>query len=301
MSSLLPRSTLRPCSWWACQRYVGAPRICSWSVSMRRPLNACATCFAPSRPTGATTLTGTIKLAARAKYTAEPPSTSSTLPNGPSRVSSATEPATRSCGCFSGTAARTAAGLDDMACITQLLQEVRRVGVIADLHPAPTELLNRVRIRSCRGNLAEIGRKPGSGHVGGRVAPRVIRLDDVDAVCEFHHSLGPEVCPETVHRVRDVGQATHLVNDVHHFLGHEVRGQAARDEQPDHLALARFRLLTDDRQLRSHSCQLERAFDRVVVGQRNPVEADLRAAFAKRRERAPAVVRKDRVKVKVDP
>src|ERR1700687_2917419 len=46
--------------------------------------------------TGAMTLTGTIRLAASAKYTAEPPSTSSTLPNGPSRVSSATEPATSS-------------------------------------------------------------------------------------------------------------------------------------------------------------------------------------------------------------
>jgi hypothetical protein len=36
-------------------------------MSIVRPLNACATRFAPSSPTGATTFTGTIKLAASAK------------------------------------------------------------------------------------------------------------------------------------------------------------------------------------------------------------------------------------------
>ncbi len=51
------------------------------------------------------TLTGMIRLAASAKYTAEPPSVSLTLPKGPSRVSRATEPATSSSGCLSGTAA----------------------------------------------------------------------------------------------------------------------------------------------------------------------------------------------------
>src|SRR3979411_2079335 len=107
---------------------------------MRRPLKACARRLAPSRPTGATTLTGTIKLAARAKYTADPPSASSTLPKGPSRVSSATEPATRRSGRCSGTPACTAAPRDDVAGIPKLVQEILRAREVLDLHPPPSEL-----------------------------------------------------------------------------------------------------------------------------------------------------------------
>src|ERR1700694_2718071 len=108
------------------------------SVLLAWPLKPCNSRFTPSAPTGATTLTGTIRLAASAKYTAEPPSVSWTLPNGPSRVSSATEPATTSCRAPAGTATRTTARGDDVARMAKLLQEVLRARVVLDLHPAPS-------------------------------------------------------------------------------------------------------------------------------------------------------------------
>src|SRR6202043_2054212 len=131
------------------------------SMSIDRPLNACATRLAPSLPTGATTFTGTIRLAARAKYTAEPPSVSTTLPKGPSRVSRATEPATRSCGRSSGTPARPAARRHHMTRVAQIFQEAGHVLVLLDLHPASTELWNSVRVRSGGGDLTEFSRQPG--------------------------------------------------------------------------------------------------------------------------------------------
>src|SRR5260370_4771133 len=111
---------------------------------MEWPLNGGATRFAPSVPTGATTLTGSIRLAASAKYTAEPPSVSSTLPKGPSRVSRATEPATRSCGRGSGTAAGAALSSNHVPCISQLFQEIRDADIILHLHPASSHFVNGV-------------------------------------------------------------------------------------------------------------------------------------------------------------
>src|SRR5437870_10113668 len=301
MLSLLPRSMLRPCSWCARQRYVGASRISNSSVSMGRPLKACATRLAPSRPTGATTFTGRIKLAASAQYTAEPPSVSSTLPKGPSRVSSATEPATRSCGGGSGTAACTAARVDDVMRGTQLHQEVGRIAVVVDLHPASAQLSNRVRVRSGGCDLAQVCRQPGGCRIRGRVAPRIVGLDDVDPVCQLHDPFGTEMRPMPVEWMWQVGQSPHLVNQVHDLFGRQEGSQAVRDEQSNDLALARLCLFADDGQLRGDLRQLESAFDCVVVGERNAVEPALSRAFDQRMERALTVVRKDRVQVKVDP
>src|SRR5260370_28380440 len=103
---------------------------------MEWPLNGGATRFAPSVPTGATTFTGSIRLAASAKYTAEPPSVSSTLPKGPSRVSSATEPATRSSGRESATAAGAALSSNHVSRVPQLLQEIGDCHIVLHLHPA---------------------------------------------------------------------------------------------------------------------------------------------------------------------
>src|SRR5260370_34454327 len=122
-------------------------------MSVGRLVKVCAMRLAAWVPTGAMTLTGTIKLAASAKYTAEPPSVAWTLPNGPSRVSSATEPATRSC--LSGTAARAAACRDDVSGMAELAQEVLRARVALDLHPGSSPLLDRVRVRSGCGELVQ--------------------------------------------------------------------------------------------------------------------------------------------------
>src|SRR5713101_6520642 len=111
---------------------------------MARPLKVCAMRLAPSVPTGAMTFTGTIKLAASAKYTAEPPSVSSTLPNGPSRVSSATEPATRSSGGSSGTAAGAAIGGYHVPRVPQLVQKISDVHVVIHLHPGSSQLVRGV-------------------------------------------------------------------------------------------------------------------------------------------------------------
>src|SRR5258708_34511137 len=113
---------------------------------MAWPLKACAARLPPSVPTGATALTGSIRLAASAKYTAEPPSVSSTLPKGPSRVSKATEPATRSCGRGSGTAPGAAVSRNHVPRVSQLFQEIRDVHILLHLDPASSQLVSGVGV-----------------------------------------------------------------------------------------------------------------------------------------------------------
>src|ERR1700730_18280936 len=189
---------------------------------MARPLNACITRLAPPTPTVASTRTGTISLAARAKYTADPPRVSTTLPKGPSRVSSATEPATRRGGVSSGTAAGTAARRDHVACMSKPLQEVlrRRVGV--HLHPAASQLAGGVRVGAGCDDLPEVGGQACGGLIRGRVAPRVVGLDDVDPCSQLHHPFSAEVGKTAVERMRHVGEATHSVNHVHHLLRRQI-------------------------------------------------------------------------------
>src|ERR1700686_5424812 len=267
MSSLLPRSMLRPCSWCARHRYVGASRIWSISTSIVRPLKAWATRLAPSTPTAAMTFTGTIKLAASAKSTADPPSVSSTLPKWPSRVSRASEPATRSVARCSGTATRAAARRDDVACVPELLQEVLGSRVILDLHPAASELARGMRVGSCRGDLSQGLRQPGSRLVFRGITPRVVGLDDVDSVRELHHAFRAEVRSVPVERMRNISKATHLVNHVHHILSPHVRRNPPCDEKSDHFTLAGLGLFADDGEVGRDLCQRKRSVDGVVVGQ----------------------------------
>src|SRR5467141_3135394 len=257
---------------------------------MARPLKVCATRFAPSVPTGATSLTGRIKLAASAKYTAEPPSVSSTLPKGPSRVSSATEPATRSCGGLSDTAAGTALGGDHVPRVSQLGQEIADIHVIIHLHPASPQLVSGVGVRSRCSDFAEIGRQASGRCVGGLIAPRVVDLDDVDAVCHLDQALGAKVRAVAIERMRYVCEPTHLVHQVHHLFGALVRRHASCDEQSDNLALQGLGLLADDRQFGGGARQLEGAFDGVVIGECDAVEPALAAALDQLVERGPAVV-----------
>src|SRR6266851_379600 len=288
MLSLLPRSTLRPCSWCARQRYVGASRICSSSVSMARPLKVCAMRLAPSVPTGAMTLTGTIKLAASAKYTAEPPSVAWTLPKGPSRVSSATEPATRSC--LSGTAACAAARRDDVSGMSELAQEVLRARVAIDLHPGSSQLVDRVRVGSGGGDLVELRREACSRRIGRGLAPWVVHLDDVDSVSQLQDALGAKVRTVAIERMRHICKTTHLVHQVHRVFRAQERRHAPRDEQADDLALERFRFLANDRELGSQARELQRAFDSVVVGEGDAAEPALAGTQNQRIKRCPAVV-----------
>src|SRR5882672_1146071 len=270
-------------------------------MSMRRPLNAWATLLAPSLPTGATTLTGAIKLAASAKYTAEPPSVSLTLPNGPSRVSRATEPATRRSGGLSGTAASPAARCDDVPRQPQLLQKILWAGVVLDLHPAPAQLAGRVRVRSCRADFAQVGCETRRRLVGGGFTPGVIGLDDVDAIREIDHALATEMSSIPVEGMRYVSEPAHVMDHVHCLLWREIWRDAARDEQPDDLTLTRLGFLSNDGQGRRHLGQGESPFNRIVVGQGDAVEAAFGAALNQLVERALAIVREVRVKVEVDP
>src|SRR5689334_4541056 len=192
MRSELPRSTLRPCSCRAFHLYVGASSTCTSEVSMGLPANASVTRATESWPTGADTLTGRMRLAASAKYTAEPPISSCNLPKGPSRVSSAIEPATRSSG-TSGTPPSAARRGHHMPRETQLLEEVFRTRIIVHLHPAQPQLIGRMRIRTRGRDLSQLVRQSCCRLVGRCVAPRVVSLDDVDAIGERDDALGQEM------------------------------------------------------------------------------------------------------------
>src|SRR5712691_3409149 len=242
-------------------------------MSIARPLKACATRLAPSVPTGAMTLTGTIKLAASAKYTAEPPSVAWTLPKGPSRVSSATEPATRSC--LSGTAARAAARRDDVSGMPELVQEILRARVALDLHPGSSQLVGRMRVGSGGGDLVELRREARCGRIGRGLAPWVVHLDDVDSVSQLHDALGAKVRPVAIERMRHVRETTHLVHQVHRVFRAEERRHAQFDEQADDLTLERLGFLANDRELGSEARELQRSFDGVVIGDGDAVEPAL--------------------------
>src|SRR4029077_20032737 len=108
-----------------------------------------------SRPTGAQSLTGMIRLAPSAKYTAAPPSSSRTLPYGPSRVSSAIDPTTSSSE-GSGTPPSAAARGHDVSRVAQLLQEFLRLRIVLHPHPAASKLVRRMGVRSGRRNLAQV-------------------------------------------------------------------------------------------------------------------------------------------------
>src|SRR5260370_20386552 len=133
------------------------------------------------------------------------------------------------------------------------------------------------------------------------VAPRIVDLDDVDAISQLDDALGSKVRSVAVEWMRYVSQAAHLVHEVHHMLGLLVRRKASRNEQADDFALEGLGLFADDRELTGDARQLERAFDGVVIGQRNALEPAFRAPFDQLIERCPAVVRVTRVKVEVDP
>src|SRR5437016_4823397 len=98
-----------------------------------------------------------------------------------------------------------------------------------------------------------------------------------------------------------VGEASHLVNQVHHTLSTLKWRQGSRDEQADDLTLRRLRLLADDGELRGEPREGERSHDSVVISERDAIEATNAAALDQCLERCPAVMRVARMKVKVYP
>src|SRR5438477_8229865 len=115
-----------------------------------------------------------------------------TFPNGPSRVSSATDPTTSSSGA-SGTPSATAACGHDMARKAQLLEKVFCARIFFHLHPAAPELIGGVRVGPCRAHLAELVGELRRRPVGRAIAPRVVGLDDVDAFSQLRNPLGTKV------------------------------------------------------------------------------------------------------------
>src|SRR5574337_1063925 len=118
MLSELPRSTLRPCSWCALHRYVGASSTATCVMSIGLLANAAFSCSIPSRPTGAETLTGAIRLAANAKYTTDPTTSSSGV---------------------SGTPSRAARRGHDVTGVPQLRKKIIDTREVFHLHPASAE------------------------------------------------------------------------------------------------------------------------------------------------------------------
>jgi hypothetical protein len=91
------------------------------------------------------------------------------------------------------------------------------------------------------------------------------------------------------------------VDQVHRLFRRQPGLDLLGDEEADDLTLARLDLLTGDRQLGVQAQQLEGAGGGVVVGQGDPVEADLAAARDQVVEGRRAVVRVAAVEVEVDP
>src|SRR5579859_3906319 len=143
----------------------------------------------PSAPTGASIVTGVIRLAAKAKYSAEPPSSSCTVPNGPSSVSRAIDPATRSpavTGATSRPPPGTGGRSHDVVRTRELVEKVGRPIEVLHLHPAATQLDDTMCVRSGRRYLAELRRERGRRGICLAVGPRVVDLDDVDPRRELH-------------------------------------------------------------------------------------------------------------------
>src|SRR5436309_14456040 len=118
----------------------------------------------------------------------------------------------------SGTPSRATARGHDVARVTELLEEILLARVFLHLHPAPPELLCGVRVRPGGGNLAEIFREPLSGLMGGRHAPGVVGVADVDSLCESHHTLRTKVRAMRVERMRQVAKAAHAMYAAHGLL-----------------------------------------------------------------------------------
>ena len=157
-----------------------------------------------------------------------------------------------------------------------------------------------MRVRARGRDLAELRGKLGGGAIRTRLGPRVVRLDDVDAIGEVDDALAAKVRSVAVERMREIREAAHLVNEVHRLLRSQVRGHASRDEKSDELTLSCLRLFADDGQLWSELRQLERAFGGVVIGQRDAIEAAFASALDQCVERGEAVVRIARMEMQVD-
>src|SRR5437879_5928979 len=93
----------------------------------------------------------------------------------------------------------------------QLFEEVGRPLVFVDLHPAAPDLLDPMRVRARGRDLAELRGKLGGGAIRARLGPRVVRLDDVDAIGEVDDALAAKVRSVAVERMREIREAAHLV------------------------------------------------------------------------------------------
>jgi len=187
-----------------------------------------------------------------------------------------------------------------VARLAQLVQEVGRPLVLLDLHPAQPELRGRVGIAAGGGDLPQLLAELCRQLVVRRPGPGVVGLDDVDSRRQLDDPLWCEAGPEAVAGVRQVGQAALSVDPVQGLLrvqpGLDLLGQ----EESDDLAFAGLDLLAGDGQPGMQAAQLERPGGGVVVGERDPVEADFAAPRDQVGEAGLAVGRVVAVEVEVD-
>src|SRR5207247_3453001 len=100
----------------------------------------------------------------------------------------------------------------------QLFEEVGRPLVFVDLHPAVPDLLDPMRVRARGRDLAELRGKLGGGAIRARLSPRVVRLDDVDAIGEGDAGLAETVRSVAVERMGDTRGGAHLSTELHGLL-----------------------------------------------------------------------------------
>src|SRR2546423_12017645 len=100
--------------------------------------------------------------------------------------------------------------------------------------------------------------------------------------------------------MRYVSQTAHPVDEIHTLLRGKKRWDAAGYEQADHLTFERLDLFSRNRQLGCNSPEAERTFDRVVISQRETVEAAFACSLDQLRKRATSVMRKVGVEMQID-
>src|SRR5579864_4531765 len=107
-------------------------------------------------------------------------------------------------GLRSSSTAGAACGTDDVPSAAQLLKEVGRSVELIHLHIAVPQLADAVRVRSGRSDLAQVLRQRRRGAIRARLAPWVVRLDDVNAIGQLDDSRRAVMRTLAVERMRKV-------------------------------------------------------------------------------------------------
>ena len=183
-------------------------------------------------------------------------------------------------------------------------EELRRTVEVGHLDVRRADRVGHVRVAPATAQQAVL-----VGELGGAAVEAVERrlgvqhLDGVDesVVGETDERRLGEVAAHRVERVRHVHDAALVPDRPGAVVGRQTHRHPLGQEQPDQLAGRRSHLLADDDPAREAVGQLDRAGDRVVVGDAQHVDAALDHRPLELVGRRRAVAAPHRVAVQVDP